>query len=265
MKNSFIKILNSLGFYRRRQIREEISNEIREWKNEFITNYSPSKFLIEKFFQNLQLAKFKPELMLDIGSHTGYWTRHFLKYFNNCECHMFEPQNHLHKHCSDITSLDNVCIHGLGVGETTEDKTFTYVERADSCTFNISRNESELKGYKQEKLKVISLNDFLDQNNLSKPNIVKIDAEGLDLAVLRGASSILGNTEIILIECAIGEVDSDNSIYNVIQFLHSKNYRVFEITDMIRSFGNTTWLCEICFILKGSSVDNFNFCNKELT
>jgi FkbM family methyltransferase len=262
MKSSLIKLLNSLGFYRRRQIKEEISDEIREWKHEFITNYSPSIFLIEKFFQNLKLTNFKPRLMLDIGSHTGYWTRHFLKYFKDCECHMFEPQNHLHKHCSDITSLDNVYIHSLGIGETTEDKAFTYVERADSCTFNISKTDADKKGYKQETLKVITLNDFLDQNNLSKPNIIKIDAEGLDLAVLRGASSILGNTEIILLECSIGEVDSDNSIYNVIQFLHSKNYRVFEITDMIRSFGNTTWLCEICFILKGSSVDNFNFAIK---
>ena len=259
MKNSLIKILNCLGFYRRRQIREEISDEIKEWKHEFITNYSPSKFLLDKFFQNLQLAKFQPQLMLDIGSHTGYWTRHFLKYFKNCECHMFEPQKLLHKHCNDITSLDNVYIHDLGVGDTTEDKTFTYVERADSCTFNISKTESDLKGYKQEKLKVITLNDFLDQNNLSKPNIIKIDAEGLDLAVLRGASSLLGNTEIILIECSIGKADSNNSIYNVIQFLHSKNYRIFEITDMIRSYGNTTWLCEICFILKESRIDNFNF------
>ena len=259
MKNLFIKTLNYLGFYRRRQIREELSNEIREWKHEFASNYSPSKFLLDIFFKNLKLANFESKLMLDIGAHTGSWTRHFLQYFKNCECHMFEPQKNLHQHSSDITEFDNVYIHNLGVGETSEDKFFTFVERADSCTFNISKTESDLKGYKQEKLKVISLDDFLDQNNLPKPNIIKIDAEGLDLAVLRGASSILGITEIILIECAIGEFESENSIYNVIQFLHSRNYRVFEITDMIRSFGNTTWMCEICFILRGTSIDKFQF------
>ena len=101
--------------------------------------------------------------MLDIGSHTGYWTRHFLKYFN-CECHMFEPQNHLHKHCSDITSLDNVHIHGLALVKRLKIRLLLMLKEPIVVLLAALRR-NQFKRFQTEKLKVITLNDFLDQNN----------------------------------------------------------------------------------------------------
>jgi hypothetical protein len=108
-------------------------------------------------------------------------------------------------------------------------------------------------------LEVVSLNDFASKGNIPVPEIIKIDAECLDLKVLKGATNLLGKVDVILVECAVGDPNLQNEIYSVINFMYKNNYRIFEVTDMIRSFGNITWMCEIAFVLKDGVVDSFDY------
>lgn len=259
IKDKIIKFFNFFGFYRKRQINEEQKYEIKETINDFIINYSPSYHLLETFFSNIKISGLNPKVIFDIGSHTGSWTRNFLKYFDKTQCHLFEPQIELHKHCADLSCNENIYIHGLGVGATSGKKAFTYVDRKDSCTFSIDENEAKEKGFRQEFLEVISLNDFVSKMHTPIPEIIKIDAECLDLEVLKGATDLLGKVEVILVECAVGDPNLQNEIYSVINFMYKNNYRIFEVTDMIRSFGNITWMCEIAFVLKDGVVDSFDY------
>ena len=87
---------------------------------------------------------------------------------------------------------------------------------------------------------------------------IVIDAE-IWFSNLERKFKLLGKTEVFLIECAIGDQNRDNSIYNILNFMSEHNYRLFEITDIIRSHGNITWLSEIVFILKGSRIDQYQF------
>ena len=259
MKETLIKIFNFFGFYRKRQIYGEQNDEINERINDFISNYSPSYHFLETFFSNIKMSGLNPKVAFDVGSHKGGWTRSLLNYFDKTQCHLFEPQIKLHQYCADLSSKDNISIHTLGVGEISGKKVFTYVDREDSCTFSFSENEAKEKGFRQELLEVVSLNDFASKGNIPIPEIIKIDAECLDLEVLKGATNLLGKVDVILVECAVGDPNLQNEIYSVINFMYKNNYRIFEVTDMIRSFGNITWMCEIAFVLKDGIVDSFDY------
>jgi FkbM family methyltransferase len=259
MKNFVIKSLNMFGFYRHWQVRNQVTIEDIENIGISSNTLNYENALLPQFYQNLQLTNFSPEMVFDIGAHKGDWTRQALKYYPKATYHLFEPQKQLFEHYSDLEKMPNVHLHQLGIGENKGTSQFTYVERQDSCTFAIREKEAISKGYEQEMLQISSVDHFLDENDLQVPNIIKIDAEGLDLKVLKGASSCFGKTEIFLIECGVGCKVFENSMSNVIQLMHEKKYRCFEITEIIRPFGNCLWLCELAFVRQGGLVDKFDF------
>ena len=90
---------------------------------------------------------------------------------------------------------------------------FTIVDRDDSCSFKYSKEEAKAMGFKQVQVPVNTLSAFLEENNLPIPELVKIDAEGLDLDVLEGSNSLFGKTEVFLVEAAI--VNKNNGLRRI--------------------------------------------------
>jgi hypothetical protein len=89
--------------------------------------------------------------------------------------------------------------------------------------------------------------------------LIKIDGEGLDLQVIKGATSVLGKTEVIFIDAAVTNPSFDNSALAVMNAMDGYGYKQFDITDLNRPFDNRTlWLVELMFVLKGGKLDNRN-------
>ena len=87
--------------------------------------------------------------------------------------------------------------------------------------------------------------------------MVKIDAEGLDLRVLAGASDLLGKTDVFLVEAVVCACDRDyeNTAAEVVKFMANAGYRLVDITDLNRSpKHNVLWLCELAFLRNASSL-----------
>jgi hypothetical protein len=101
-------------------------------------------------------------------------------------------------------------------------------------------------------VEVQSLDDFLSANNLPVPDMVKIDADGLDLKVMQGATSIVSKTEIFLLEAA-AICPFENSIGRVISTMENLGYRLLDITELNRSPKHSVlWLTELAFLRNDS-------------
>ena len=84
------------------------------------------------------------------------------------------------------------------------------------------------------------------------PDLLKIDAEGFDLKVLRGASRLLGKTEAVLVEASV-LCPFENSVGATMQFMDEHGYRLMDITEINRSpKHNVLWLTELAFLRKDS-------------
>jgi hypothetical protein len=82
--------------------------------------------------------------------------------------------------------------------------------------------------------------------------MVKIDAEGFDLRVLAGASSLLGKTGIFLVEAVVCG-NYENSVAEIVNFMANAGYRLMDITDLNRSPRHgVLWLCELAFLHNSS-------------
>lgn len=134
---------------------------------------------------------------------------------------------------------------------------FTIVDRDDSCSFRYTKEEALEAGFKQLEIPVVTLNELLFESKISVPDIIKIDAEGLDIEVLKGASDFFGKTEIFMVEAGVVNKLFHNSFLELINFMNNKGYRLFEITDLNRPFDlKVLWLVELVFVKKGGFIDS---------
>jgi FkbM family methyltransferase len=140
-----------------------------------------------------------------------------------------------------------------GVSDSPSKLQFTLSSRDDSSTFTISKDQAQAAGLRQILVDVKTLNEISCDSGAPPPEMVKIDAEGLDLRALKGASDLFGHTDIFLVEAAIFDSTAENTLENVTGFMNESGYRLLDITDLNRSpkYG-VLWLCELAFLKRSS-------------
>ena len=217
-----------------------------------------NNYLLFTFYDILKKMNFTPKHIVDVGANHGIWTREALRHFPDAYYTMVEPQHWLTEHFQDILdSNPKVKVHNVGAGEKEGSFKFTIVDRDDSCSFRFTEEEAKAGGFEQVEIPVVTINSLVAKNGLPAPDIIKIDAEGLDIEVVKGASDFFGKTEIFMVEAGIVNKLFDNSFLKLVTFMDECGYRLFEITDMNRPFEpGVLWLVELAFVRKGGYIDS---------
>ena len=230
-------------------------------RNSNLLNNNNKDFLLSNFYNTLKAFHFDPKHIVDVGANHGTWTRETLQYFPDSIYTLVEPQYWLKSSLQDILDVNKkVTFHAFGAGEKSGEFQFTILDRDDSCSFKYSEAEAIKYGLKQIDIPVVTLNELLQQSDLPDPDIIKIDAEGLDIDVLHGADNYFGKTEIFLVEVGVVIKEFENSFLKMINFMDEKGYRLFEITDLNRPFATKIlWLAELAFVKKGGFIDSQKF------
>src|ERR1700738_1095077 len=208
---------------------------------------------LSPFYSMLQGRGFNPKHIIDVGANRGYWTRATIRFFPDAQYTLVEPQDFLKKYVQDLIDAGyKIRWINAGVSDSPSKLQFTLANRDDSSTFTLTKEQAEAAGFRQILVDVKTLNE-ISRDSGSPPDMVKIDAEGLDLRVLTGASDLLGHTEIFLVEVAIFDTTAANTLANVVRRMNESGYRLLDITDLNRSpkYG-VLWLCELAFLRHGS-------------
>jgi FkbM family methyltransferase len=233
---------------------------VREQKVIYKKNPFDKNSLIEIFFENIKKMGFTPKHIIDVGANHGTWTRETLKYLPDSYYTLIEPQEWLKTSLQDILDTNSkVTFNAVGAGNKSGTFMFTIADRDDSCSFRYTEEEAIAAGFKRIEIPIVTLNEVVAKGTtLPFPDLVKIDAEGLDINVLEGASDLMGKTEVFLVEAAVFCKEFDNSLSKMVDYMDKKGYILFEITDLNRPFiPQVLWLVELAFIKKGGIIDSY--------
>jgi FkbM family methyltransferase len=216
-----------------------------------VSHHAPT-YGLETFLGLLKRYGFNPEHVVDVGANKGTWTRRAVQFFPDAQYTLVEPQDHLKIHIQDLVESGcKISWINAGVSDTPGILPFTISYRDDSSTFlSLPENGDAPKLL----VPVKTLNDIVSSSGAPLPGMVKIDAEGLDLKVVAGASDLFGKTEIFFVEVVICRHHPyENTIAKVVQKMEQAGYQVVDITDINRSpkYG-VLWLCELAFLKNGS-------------
>lgn len=213
--------------------------------------------LIGNVFLLLKQVGFRPKHIMDIGANHGTWSREVFQIFDQANYTLIEPQERLKASFTDLLQNPQFTYLPIGVGSTPGFFNLTITERDDSCNFRLSEEEAKQRGLQQIKVEVNTVDNIVANSPFGIPQLLKIDAEGIDLEVLKGAQSILGKTEVVLIEAGVVSPTFENTAKKVIDVMDQYGYKLFDITDLNRPFKTKVlWLVELVFVLKGGEIDN---------
>jgi FkbM family methyltransferase len=210
--------------------------------------------VLSPFLDLLKRNGFAPKHIVDVGANRGDWTRTALQFFPEAEYTLIEPQENLKSYAPDL--LDGkrkIEWITAGVSDAPGMLRFTIAGRDDSSTFLLSEDEARAAGLQQIPVEVRTLNEVARSRKAPRPDLVKIDAEGLDLKVLDGASELLGKTSVFMVEAAVC-APLENTAARVMERMTGAGYKLVDITDLNRSKQGALWLCELAFVRVGGGV-----------
>ena len=204
-------------------------------------------------FSSLKRFGFSPRVVLDVGANRGNWTRAALKYFPAAQYVLIEPQDHLKVCVQDlIDSGYKIRWVHAGVADQSCMLPFFVSDRDDSSSFLPREKQSQTRVASETMVPVETLDALLSKYNLPVPDMVKIDAEGFDLKVMRGASSLIGKTEVFLLEAGV-LCPFENAVAPVLSTMADFGYRLVDITELNRSPKHgVLWLTELAFLRSSS-------------
>lgn len=170
------------------------------------------------------IEKYKPNrtdlTVLDVGANFGYlglvWANSIAV---NGKVMAFEPNKNLYT-CINKTinanhSINNFEVYNLAVGAKNEKITLN----ASNFSSNTEAMETAIETYA---IDMVTLDNFLNEKNSAEVDLIKIDVDGIELDILKGAENLLKKNNAIVIV----ETNNDSQI---IEFFQKLDYTIYDM------------------------------------
>lgn len=173
------------------------------------------------------------DTFIDAGANIGLMTVYGAKLVGpRGTVHAFEPLESIFEQLSvnvAINRLGNVHLHKLALGSRSDTRPiYEHPEINRGSSSMVDVGASQPAGLAE----IVTLDDFLRQHKLSTARLIKIDVEGWELEVLRGARRFLAqpSAPAICIECSRGHPMEGGDTADMFDWIMSVNdYRCFRL------------------------------------
>lgn len=207
----------------------------------------------EGSLQTLQTMGFKPRFCVDVGAYHGEWTNMVRRYFPGTNVLMIEAQDGKRPALDQIIasapgeiSLE-MALLGAADGEPVS---FTEMETGSSV---FAESSPYSRNVVQKHTR--RLDSILATGHFPKVDFLKLDVQGYELQVLRGAPECLRQSTAVLMEASLLPVnDGCPLIGEVIAFMDSAGFRVFDFCSQIRRKDGVLWQTDLLFLRKDSPI-----------
>lgn len=168
-----------------------MKREIRKFVRRFgfdIIKFQKDQMGIYPFYDMAKFVKSKDPLFFDIGANIGQTVKDFNEVFKKATIHAFEPTPNTFEILKNNTSnVKKLHLWNYGVGSSGEDLLLNeYACPNTNSFFDIHSYEScKLKG--KTLVKTTTVDQFVTENGIQMIDVLKIDTEGFELEVFKGA------------------------------------------------------------------------------
>ena len=148
---------------------------------------------------SLKNKGYSPDTILDIGAHHGNWTNDMKKIYNDSNYYLFEGI--AYSELNQFKFINNIKCYNVLLNDKIEQVDW-YEMRNTGDSFFKEKTE-HFKNCKPIKKNTIDLNTHIIENNIlqdSKNIFIKIDCQGAEISILKGATSIFEKTDFIILE-----------------------------------------------------------------
>lgn len=169
--------------------------------------------------------------VLDIGANIGETLMNFGRVNQGGKNFGFEPVPYLFSRLQKNLSLNNfdsIEVNNIALSNKAETLSFSMPKDQNSGGIRMRKNKHKSDYGADKEVKAIQLDSFLQEKSISKVNFIKMDVEGFEMNVLKGAKDCLKNHHPVLFI----EVDDlmlrqqETSAKELVEFVSQFGYEV---------------------------------------
>ena len=150
-------------------------------------------------------GKTSPRIIFDVGANIGETALHMRLHFPRAKIHAFEPVEAVFEVLKKRTQEDALTVaHNFALGAVTREQTITLYKNSEFNTLKPDPGNCSQQKIGEAVVQVKSLDDFLAEWKIAGIDFLKMDVQGYEIEVLRGAKVALSNG---MLKAVLAEVD----------------------------------------------------------
>jgi len=205
-----------------------------------------------EYLKNLKTTGFNPTKIFDIGAYHGLWTKEMLNIYTNCEYYLYEAIDY-----PELNNFVNINFNMKKYNVILNDKqdTVKWYQKKNTGDSMFKETTHYFNDCEVLEKETIDLNTHIKNNNIiineDDKILIKIDCQGAEIPILKGASELLKYTEFILLEIPLYGKYNEGvpSFLEHIQYMDSINFIPYDIYDK-HFFNGYTMQIDMMFINK---------------
>lgn len=182
-------------------------------------------------------------VVYDIGAASGVFSRCLAKLANVQAIHAFEPIPSAFAELTERTrQYPQIARHNVAVGsENGEMNIWVTAGSRDSSSLlkmkALHKEECPSATYTDhpEKVKVVRLDDFVQEEHLPLPDVVKIDVQGYEDRVLKGGANTISHAAFVILEMSLVPLYHDGPLFDdIYRQMRDLNFRLVGVGGQLR-------------------------------
>jgi FkbM family methyltransferase len=202
--------------------------------------------------QNLLEKKFYPANVVDIGAYEGTWTIDFLEVFPSSRILMVEAQKTKSVYLDKVKHKFPSVEYAIALLSSEDGKEKYFYENETAS--HVMESNVFHKNLSVRIVKTRTLDSLLLETQFPYPELLKLDVQGHEIEVLKGASKAIEAAEICLLEVSLLDLGDNNPLLlDVINFMDTKHFQAYDISQFIRRpLDKALYQLDMFFVKKNS-------------
>lgn len=196
--------INQQFFGAARQLNVKVDGLNKTHFESLVNHFNPANEVLYQFsneyFDLATLVTRPTPCIIDVGANKGTMTQAYRSLFPNATIHSFEPIPQLNQLLNQRFSLDkNISVYPVALGDENKLLPFNITKAKVSSSFLAIDETSKTDLHVVETINV-EQRTLDSYNQFEQVDLLKLDVEGFELHVIRGAGELLKRTQFIFCE-----------------------------------------------------------------
>lgn len=170
--------------------------------------------------------------VLDVGANVGLWSEALLASVPGAEVFAFEPSYAAFQQLTNrFQGRDNVHLVNAAVGRASGAGKL-WADQAGSGLGSLTRRRLDHFGIDfshSEEVRIVTLDEWCRENRVT-PQVLKMDVEGHELDVLRGAEQMLREVQVVQFEFGGCNIDTRTYFQDFFYLLTESGFNIMRLT-----------------------------------
>lgn len=209
---------------------------------------------METFLRDVEKRGLKCNYILDVGAYKGKFSRMAISVYPEAAIYLIEPLKEMRQVLEEFCKKNTKCKYFDFAAGPTHDMQSLRVFNDLAWSGFMEEDIPQKDKRTPRMVEMWTIDELIKTRAIETPDLVKLDVQGFELEVLRGASTLFGKTELFIIETALhNKHKSYPLIADVIAFMNERDYVVYDFAGFLRQHHDGSLIeCDLCFVKRNS-------------